>query len=364
MNEKKLGRGIASLLAMDDNLDIDFGISNQDTIKREGIELKTIDINNVFPNPNQPRKFFDNNKLRELSESIKNNGLLQPILVSIDENNKEKYIIVAGERRYRASKLAGLNTIQAVVLDIDEKEILKNAIIENVQREDLNPIEEATGYKKVIDVFGYTHEQLAKEIGKSRAYITNLLRILTLPENVQNALKNNNISLGHAKVLLGEDDPEKYLSDIIEKQLSVRQLEKLIESNSLDATNNEQTFDNLKDNKKETHNEIDENNTANITFDMIKQLYSPLLKENEGNIDNENQNKISNSEIGKIKQKISQPTMEEWNAVQKNVKTIEKQLTDSCGFDIKLNLKQNGSGHLEIKFTDADELLDIVKFLQ
>ena len=181
MNEKKLGRGIASLLAMDDNLDIDFGVSNQDAIKQEGVELKTINIEDVSPNPNQPRKFFDNNKLRELSESIKNNGLLQPIVVSVNENQKGRYTIVAGERRYRATKLAGLNTIQAVVLDINEKEILKNAIIENVQREDLNPIEEATGYKKVIEVFGYTHEQLAKEIGKSRVYITNLLRILTLP---------------------------------------------------------------------------------------------------------------------------------------------------------------------------------------
>ena len=361
MNDKKLGRGIASLLAMDDNLDIDFGISNQETIKQEGVELKTIDINNVFPNPNQPRKFFDNNKLRELSESIKNNGLLQPILVSIDDRQEGKYIIVAGERRYRASKLAELSTIKAVVLDIDEKELLKNAIIENVQREDLNPIEEATGYKKVIDVFGYTHEQLAKEIGKSRAYITNLLRILTLPENIQDALKNGNISLGHAKVLLGEDNPEKYLSDIIEKQLSVRQLEKLIENNSLNTTNNEQNFNNLKDNKNKTYNEIDENETANITFDMIKQLYSPLLKEDG---DNDNQNETIKINTEKIKQKISQPTTEEWHAVQKNIKTIEKQLTESCGFDIKLNLKQNGSGQLEIKFTDANELLDIVKFLQ
>ena len=358
MNEKKLGRGIASLLAIDDNLDIELGVSNQDAIKQEGIELKTINIENIFPNPNQPRKFFDNNKLRELSESIKHNGLLQPIVVSVNENQKGKYIIVAGERRYRAAKLAGLNTIQAVVLDINEKEILKNAIIENVQREDLNPIEEATGYKKVIDVFGYTHEQLAKEIGKSRAYITNLLRILTLPENIQNALKNGNISLGHAKVLLGEDNPEKYLSDVIEKQLSVRQLEKLIEGNSFKTTNDKQDLDNLKNN---TYNEINE--TANITFDMIKQLYSPLLKENDSGINN-GDNQVSNTEIGKIKQKISQPTTEEWDAVQKNIKTIEKQLTDCCGFDIKLNLKQNGSGQLEIKFADASELLDIVKFLQ
>ena len=229
MTDRKLGRGIASLLAIDDE-ELD---NNESTFINDdsGFGLKELLIENVIPNPNQPRKMFDDAKLRELSNSIKHSGLLQPIIVSKGQNESSgKYIIIAGERRYRATKLAGLEKIKAVIIDIAEKDILKNAIIENVQREDLNPVEEANGYKHIIEDFGYTHDQLAKEVGKSRSHITNLLRILNLPSEVLASIKNGNITLGHAKVLLGTDDPSKYLDDIIAKQLSIRQLEKLIEN--------------------------------------------------------------------------------------------------------------------------------------
>ena len=346
--EKKLGRGIASLLAMDSDFGIDLGSKNENQNAIRG-SLLEINIEDIRANPNQPRKTFDDLKLKELSDSIKNNGLLQPIVVSIDKTDTSKYLIIAGERRYRATKLAGLNKINAVVLNLEEKEILKNAIIENVQREDLNPIEEANGYKKVLDTFGYTHQQLADAIGKSRAYITNLLRILSLPDDVQSAIKNGNITLGHAKVLLSVENPEHYLETIIEKQLSVRNLEKWIEKGTLEEPNQK--------NDKKNNNVLNSSSddVANITFDMIKQLYSPILQNNS------NDEKIDTEHL---KNRISNQTDVEWRNIQNNIKIIEEQLRDSCGFNVKLSLKRNGSGKIEIDFADADDLLEIVKLFQ
>ena len=357
INDKKLGRGIASLLAMDE-IDFDINsltntnIANHNTNNNFNTICK-LSVDEIIPNPNQPRKYFDNNKLKELSESIKNTGLLQPIVVTSiqDGANKGKYLIVAGERRYKASKLAGLTQIQAIILNIKEQEILKNAILENVQREDLNPIEEASGYKKIIDTFGYTHEQLAKEIGKSRAHITNLLRILTLPEEVQSAIRNDNISLGHAKVLLGVDNPNEYLPTIIEKQLSVRQLEKMIANNGI----YEESEYNNKNQK--TNNNQDEN-TANITFEMIKQLYSPLSQQDDTTKPNTEGNKLNTSIIHN---KLAEPNDEEWQKVENNIKIIEQQLSDSCGFNVRLTLKPEGNGKIEIDFANAEDLLELVK---
>jgi len=345
---KRLGRGIASLLEMDSNLESELNAlsgDKNDDLKSIANELVELNIEDIVPNPNQPRKYFDDIKLRELSESIKHSGLLQPIIVS---NNKHdgKYLIIAGERRYRASKIAGLTKIKAIVLDLEDQEVLKNAILENVQREDLNPIEEASGYRKIIDTFNYTHEQLAKEIGKSRAHITNLLRVLTLPDEVQSAVRNGNISLGHAKVLLGVENPIDYLPTLIEKQLSVRQLEKMVANGGV--------YYEEKISNKQEESEDDNVDTASITFDMIKQLYSPLIKNKDENI-------IDTSDI---KDKIKDTSDEEWKQVEKNVKIIEKQLSDSCGFDLHLSLKQDGSGKVEINFSDAEDLLEIVKLFR
>ena len=335
MTDRKLGRGIASLLAIDDE-ELD---NNKSTFINgdSSFGLKELLIENVIPNPNQPRKTFDDTKLRELSNSIKHSGLLQPIIVAKGQNeNSGKYIIIAGERRYRATKLAGLEKIKAVIIDIAEKDILKNAIIENVQREDLNPVEEANGYKHIIEDFGYTHDQLAKEVGKSRSHITNLLRILNLPSEVIIAIKNGNITLGHAKVLLGTDEPSKYLDDIITKQLSIRQLEKLIENGGKEDEDAEE--DNSQD-------------PANITFDMIKQMYSPLQKQSEEH-DTEDEDSGSDTQ---------QLTMEERQSIDNNLRAIEEYLKQNSGFDVKLKLNQDGSGKLEVDYKNADELLKLVK---
>ena len=338
MTDRKLGRGIASLLAIDDE-ELD---NNKSTFINgdSSFGLKELLIENIIPNPNQPRKTFDDAKLRELSNSIKHSGLLQPIIVAKGQNeNSGKYIIIAGERRYRATKLAGLEKIKAVIIDIAEKDILKNAIIENVQREDLNPVEEANGYKHIIEDFGYTHDQLAKEVGKSRSHITNLLRILNLPSEVIIAIKNGNITLGHAKVLLGTDDPSKYLDDIITRQLSIRQLEKLIENGGKEEDEDE---------------EDDGQNPANITFDMIKQMYSPLQKQSEEH-DTEDEDSGSDTQ---------QLTREERQSIDNNLRAIENYLKQNSGFDVKLKLNQDGSGKLEVDYKNADELLKLVKMFQ
>ena len=345
-SSKRLGRGIASLLEMDSDLESELNGSNENdlsTFENFKNDLQELDIDEIIPNPDQPRKYFDDVKLHELSESIKHSGLLQPIIVS-HKNSDGKYVIIAGERRYRATKIAGIQKIRAIILNIEGQEILKNAILENVQREDLNPIEEAAGYRKIIDTFNYTHEQLAKEIGKSRAHITNLLRILTLPDEVQSAVKNGNISLGHAKVLLSVDNPTDYLLTVIEKQLSVRQLEKMIANGGV--LDEEQP-------KQNNTNNVDKEEVANITFDMIKQLYSPLSKNNDEKL-----------EVGELKNKIKDTSDEEWKQVEHNVKIIEKQLADSCGFDLHLSLKHDGSGKIEINFSDAEDLLEIVKLFK
>ena len=365
MSEKKLGRGIASLLAMDDVVDENtlsaphegYADNSNDGIDDDKIIL-TLNINNVEPNPKQPRKMFDDIKLKELSESIKSNGLLQPIIVMKKNNNDGKYIIIAGERRFRASKLAGIDTIKAIIVNIEEKDILKNALIENIQRENLNPVEEANGYRRIIEDFGYTHEQLAKEVGKSRAHITNLLRVLNLPSEILTALKNDNITLGHAKVLLGTQDPLQYLEDIIEKQLSVRQLEKLIATGSI----NDKTDDG-------DNNDNKVNDAESITFDIIKQMYSPLIKDrnsqNTNDVD-EDEDGDENIEASSIitKDNADDLTDEEKKSISDNLRAIEEHIKQKSGLSVNLRLNRDGSGAVEIEYNDAEELIAIVNRLQ
>lgn len=189
-----------------------------------------LNINDVYPNPNQPRKYFDENSLKELSESINLHGLFTPILVRKIDN---KYMIIAGERRYRASLLANKNSIKAIICNLSDKAIEEIALLENIQREELNPLEEATAYKKLIEKYKYTQETLANRVGKSREYISNLLRLLKLPEEIQNDLISNKISAGHARTLLSLNDERLMLeiNKVIQNnKMSVREAEKLVKS--------------------------------------------------------------------------------------------------------------------------------------
>ena len=211
--KKGLGRGLSSLIG--------------DT-KPEIKSTNSLSISSLIPSKFQPRKYFDQEKLNELSNSIKERGVLQPIIVRKSKINLDKYEIIAGERRWQAAKKAQLNEVPVVVTDIDDLKSLEFAIVENVQRDDLNPLEEAQGYQRLIDEFSYDHEKVSKIIGKSRSYITNSLRLLTLPKDVLQLLENRKISAGHAKILVGLDNASFIATKVYEKNLSVRQAENFV----------------------------------------------------------------------------------------------------------------------------------------
>ncbi len=213
-NKKGLGRGLSSLI----------GDNNVKTTNN------TISISAIVPNKFQPRKKFDKESLEELTNSIKEKGVIQPLVVRLSEDHNNKYELIAGERRLQASQSAGLHEVPAVIVDADNLKSLEFAIIENVQRKDLNPIEEAKGYKKLIDEFGYDQEKVSKFIGKSRTHVTNTLRLLSLPDDVINFIENEKLSQGHAKVIVGLNNAGMIAKRIINKKLSVRQTENFIRS--------------------------------------------------------------------------------------------------------------------------------------
>lgn len=194
-------------------------------------EIKELFIDDVIPDPNQPRKCFDETKLQELAQSISQHGLLQPILVRPLQN--DKFQIVHGERRWRACMLLGLKTIKAEPRELDGKQVLEIQLIENLQREDLSPIEEAETFQRMINELGYTHEELGKRIGKSREYVTNKLRLLELHEDIKKALHNGKIKESHARILLPfeESRQKAVFNEILAHGLKVRQVEEIIKAN-------------------------------------------------------------------------------------------------------------------------------------
>ena len=210
--KKGLGRGLSSLLG--------------DTSKK--VETNKVSINDLVRNKFQPRKYFDKESLEELTKSIKNQGVIQPIVVRPDKTFDGKYEIVAGERRWLASQNAGLHEVPIVVLNIDDVKSLEFAIVENVQRQDLNPIEEANGYTRLIDEFNYNQEKLSEFIGKSRSYIANSLRLLSLPDDVLSMVEQGKLTAGHARTLIGFKNALEIASQIIRKKLSVRESEVLV----------------------------------------------------------------------------------------------------------------------------------------
>ena len=211
-------------------------------------KIMDLPVEDIVPDQNQPRKTFDKAKLQELAESIKQHGLLQPILVCPIGNGK--YRIVHGERRYRACKLLGLETIKAEIRELTDKQVLEIQLVENLQREDLNPIEEAETFERMIQELGYTHEGIAARIGKSREYVTNKLRLLKLPEDILDAIKERRITEGHARILLSiRNDEERHqvLDKILNDRLSVKQTANLIRQDNVsrETLNDDLTNDSL-----------------------------------------------------------------------------------------------------------------------
>ncbi|MEL6370736.1 MAG: ParB/RepB/Spo0J family partition protein [Pseudomonadota bacterium] len=198
-----------------------------------GLTRSTLPIEFLQPNPDQPRRIFNEDAIAELSSSIKARGMLQPILVR--PRGEKLYEIVAGERRWRAAQKAQLHEVPVLIRDLSDAETAEIALIENVQRVDLNPIEEAQAYQHLADVFGRTQDQIAKAVGKSRSHIANLMRLLNLPTKAVDALKSGEISMGHARALLASDDIDKDLSEVLSGALSVRDTEKLVQPKSTDA---------------------------------------------------------------------------------------------------------------------------------
>ena len=217
MTRRALGRGLSALL------------SDSVSVVAPGEELQEVDIDLIDPNPDQPRLRFNEDKLNELAQSIRANGLVQPLLLRRSANGR--YQIVAGERRWRAAQLADLPKVHAVVRNIPDSKLLELALIENIQREELNPIEEASAYQRLIHNLGLTQDEVAQQVGKDRSSIANYLRLLKLPEEVQRMLEDELISMGHARALLGldtKDQIRRLANEVAEKKLSVRQTEQAV----------------------------------------------------------------------------------------------------------------------------------------
>ncbi len=211
-SKKGLGRGLSSLIGDSDKID----------------DKKNVSISSLVRNKYQPRKKFDELSLEELTNSIRERGIIQPIIVRPSPDKEDKFEIIAGERRWQAAQYAGLHQVPVVVINADNLKSLEFAIVENVQRKDLNPIEEAEGYKRLIDEFSYDQDKVSKFIGKSRAHISNCLRLLSLPQEIIELIIKEKLSQGHAKILVGLDNALLLAKKIIKKKLSVRQAENLV----------------------------------------------------------------------------------------------------------------------------------------
>ena len=218
---RNLGRGLSTLLA-----DVDLDRSQPKKLASD----TSVPIEKLHANPDQPRRYFSDSDLEDLANSIRTKGIIQPLIVRPNPNISEEYQIVAGERRWRAAQMAQVHDIPVIIRELDDTEVLELGIIENIQRADLNAVEEAVGYRQLMDRFGHTQERLAEALGKSRSHIANLLRLLTLPDNVITYVKEGKLSAGHARALVPSTNPEALARLVISKGLNVRQTEALVKS--------------------------------------------------------------------------------------------------------------------------------------
>ena len=250
--KRGLGRGLSSLI----------GETKFESNKNQ------LQISDLTPNRFQPRKIFDEENLNDLTNSIKERGILQPIIVRKSEDEKSKFEIIAGERRWLAAQRAGLHNVPVVVTEADDLKSLEFSIVENVQRHDLNPLEEAQGYKRLIDEFSYDQEKVSKFIGKSRSYITNSLRLLTLPSEVIKLIEAQKLTAGHAKILVGLENANFIANKIIEKKLSVRQAENFVK---------------IFKNKKQKSNKVKDSNIKDLEMSVSNKIGLNVIIQNKKN---------------------------------------------------------------------------------
>ena len=326
-NNKSLGKGLSALLGQNS-----FGSVNIQQ-RQEGLVLESLEeqkdhiieisISDLGASIYQPRKKFDDKSIEELSHSIKEKGIIQPILVRKSKNSN--YEIVAGERRYRAAKLAGLLKVPAIVKDITDSEVLEIAILENIQRENLTPIEEAVGYKNLIDMFGYTQEELSKIVSKSRTHVTNVIRLLSLDDKIKGYIDQGLITLGHAKILVGKPNAIDLAKQAVEEELSVRQLEAIVYSSN--------------DNEKL----------------LKKKDYSLDQKENSISA-NKHQREFISKEI------VNQETEKEYYKDDDTI-NIENMIIESIGLKTHLVQFDQSKGKLTIYYNSPEELDGLIQKL-
>lgn len=274
MSNKKsggLGRGLDALLSEDFTLD-----PNPEIETRGSSSINEIPISDIIPNSDQPRTDFDPEALSELSASIKHIGLVQPITVHEVPEEPGKYRIISGERRYRAALMAGLEALPAYIRTARDEEVMEMALIENIQREDLNAIEISLAFQKLVDSYNLTHEELSRRVGKNRTTVTNYIRLLHLPAEIQMALKDGKLTMGHARSLLTISDPEVQLAfyeQIQEEGLSVRQIEEMVRD-----YRNAENIDNGQQEQKESKTRRQKGPTTSEEFDLLARRFSSLFE--------------------------------------------------------------------------------------
>ena len=283
MKKKKvLGRGLSSFISDEEVL-----INNENSKNSNQVYLP---IEYIKPNPDQPRKYFNSEELKELARTISDKGILQPLLVI--KKSDDNYIIVAGERRWRAAQLAQIHEIPVIVKNLSNQEVIEIAIIENIQRSELKPLEEADGYFRLVQEFDYSHEKISNLVGKSRPYVANLIRLLSLPVEVKNLIKTGDLTSGHARSLLNCDDPINLAYLVVKKGLSVRQTELLTKRKKIETFEKKPIL-----NKKDINtNELEDMLTAHLKF-KVKILCDSKKKSGKVHIlfnDNQELEKICN----------------------------------------------------------------------
>jgi ParB family chromosome partitioning protein len=287
MTTKKLGRGLSALIADDYG---DSAINITDGEGKSG--LKELALNVIRSGKFQPRSRFDDEYIKELAASIGKNGIMQPIIVrSVSEKSGTKYEIIAGERRWRAAKLAGEVTIPVIIKEVDDQQALELALIENIQRQDLTPLEEATGYQRLMDEFKYTQEVLSKVIGKSRSHIANLLRLLNLPQEVKDFLENGSLTMGHARALMNAEKPIEIAKTVVTQGLNVRQTEALVREGVAPVEQKIKSTGSTKSKSKANDNQSTSNKSsdaaaleATLTESMGMKVQLEEISENRGKI--------------------------------------------------------------------------------
>lgn len=303
------------------------------------MKLLNLKIDRIVTNSNQPRKYFDNEKMSELKDSIKNSGLIQPITVRKISNGK--YEIIAGERRYRACRELGMENISAIEISAGDARGYELSVLENIQREDLNPIEEAESYLMLMEVYGYTQEKLSEKLGKTRSSLSNKMRILKLPGSVKEMVKKGEISYGHARTLLSLSDQKKIESaakEIIDKGYSVREIEKRVKV----LTNKEKFSDVLPDDKQDRKKEAGNNSLNSENFHETGKI------------------NVTDNQETDFSEKEDSPHIESHEEKDSEKLFLEDKLREffESGVEIKGNL--HGNGKIEIKFHDYEELERII----